>query len=64
MIGNGIFFFAHDGVFTCSSSVTVLLVFIMEYLHVHDWLRYFLFIFLLMMKFLHVHVRLQYWQGS
>lgn len=63
MIANGIFCFAHDGVFTCSSSVTVLLVFIMEYLHVHDWLRYFLF-FLLMMKFLHVHVRLQYCQCS
>lgn len=71
MIGNGIFFFAHDGVFTCSSSVTVLLVFIMEYLHVHDWLRCFVFVFahdevftcscsvtvlsVFMMEYLHVH---------
>lgn len=37
MIGYGIFFFfAHDEVFTCSCSVTVLSVFMMEYLHVHD----------------------------
>lgn len=72
MIGNGIFFFffAHDGVFTCSSSVTVLLVFMMDYLHVHDWLRYFYFfahdeVFTcscsvtvlagFMMEYLHVH---------